>query len=42
MEIVYISLNDRSFVIVKYDSWSCEVWDQMQKIFTYDDNRIEL
>ena len=39
MVILYRSVNDRRFVIIKYDSWSSEAWGRMETIFTYDDNR---
>ena len=39
MEILYRSLNNRRFLIIKYDSWSSEAWGRMETIFTYDDNR---
>ena len=42
MEILYRSVNDRIFLIIKYDSWSNEAWGRMETIFTYDDNRDQI
>uniref|UniRef100_A0A3Q7J619 NB-ARC domain-containing protein n=1 Tax=Solanum lycopersicum TaxID=4081 RepID=A0A3Q7J619_SOLLC len=39
METVYRGLKGRRFLIVIYDIWSIEAWDQMRRIFPNDDNR---
>ncbi|KAH0745542.1 hypothetical protein KY285_007199 [Solanum tuberosum] len=42
MEIVYRGLKGRRFLIVIDDIWSTEAWDQMQRIFPNDDNKIRI
>ncbi|XP_049370801.1 putative disease resistance RPP13-like protein 3 [Solanum verrucosum] len=42
MEIVYRGMKGRRFLIVIDDIWSTEAWDQMQRIFPNDDNKIRI